>query len=56
VLAVGVLGAIHAAPREQAGDLRDADAEHLLRQDVCCGRTNIDHLRRLNIDQGLLLT
>ena len=23
---------------------------------VCCGRTNIDHLCRLNIDQGLLLT
>ncbi len=22
----------------------------------CCGRTNIDHLCRLNIDQGLLLT
>lgn len=23
---------------------------------LCCGRTNIDHLCRLNIDQGLLLT
>lgn len=34
VLAVGVLGAIHAAPREQAGDLRDADAEHLPGEDV----------------------
>ena len=34
VFAGGVLGAIHAAPREQAGDLRDADAEHLPGQDV----------------------
>ena len=34
VLAVGVLRAIHAAAREQAGELRDADAEHLLGQDV----------------------
>ncbi len=23
---------------------------------LCCGRTNIDHLCRLNFDQGLLLT
>ena len=23
---------------------------------VCCGRANIDHLCRLNFDQGLLLT
>jgi len=23
---------------------------------VCCGRTNFDHLCRLNFDQGLLLT
>ena len=34
VLAGGVLRAIDAAPREQAGDLRDADAEDLLGQDV----------------------
>src|SRR5262245_43770977 len=34
VFARGVLGAIHAAPREQAGDLSDADAEHLPGQDV----------------------
>ena len=34
VLAGGVLGAIHAAPREQGGDLRDADAEHLPGEDV----------------------
>ena len=34
VLAVGVLRAIHAPPRQQAGEVRDADAEHLLRQDV----------------------
>ena len=25
-------------------------------EEACCGRTNIDHLCRLNIDQGLLLT
>ena len=26
------------------------------RQQICCGRANIDHLCRLNFDQGLLLT
>ena len=31
---VGVLRAIDAPAREQAGEMRDADAEHLLRQDV----------------------
>lgn len=34
MLAVRVLGAIHAAPREQARDLRDADAKHLPGEDV----------------------
>mgnify|MGYP003694230691 CR=1 FL=1 len=34
VLALGVLRAIHAPPRQQAGEIRDADAEHLLGQDV----------------------
>ena len=33
-LPVGVLRAVHAPPREQAGEMRDADAEHLLGQDV----------------------
>ena len=31
---------------------RRNEMEHL----VCCGRANIDHLCRLNFDQGLLLT
>ena len=34
VLALGVLRAIHAPARKQAGEMRDADAEHLLGQDV----------------------
>jgi hypothetical protein len=34
VLTVGVLGAIDAPPREQTRDLRDADAEHLIGQDM----------------------
>ena len=34
MLAGRVLRAIHTAPREQAGDLRDADTEHLLGQDM----------------------
>ena len=34
VLAVGVLRAIQAAPRQQAGEVRNPNAEHLLCQDV----------------------
>src|SRR5581483_10462421 len=34
VLALSVLRAIDAAPREQARDMRDSDAEHLFGQDV----------------------
>ena len=43
VLAGGVLGAIHAAPRQQGGDLRDADAEHLLGQDVVHALLPVGH-------------
>jgi hypothetical protein len=34
VLALGVLRAINTAPRQQAGEMRDADAEHLISQNV----------------------
>ena len=38
-----VLGAIHAAPRQQGGDLRDLDAEHLLGQDVIHALLPVGH-------------
>ena len=34
MFAIGVLGAIHAAPRKQAGGMRDRDTKDLLGQDV----------------------
>ena len=43
---VGVLGAIHAAPCQQAGQTRDADAKHLLGQDVVHSRLQVWHLLR----------
>ena len=51
VLPVGVPRAIHAPAREQAGDLRDPDAEHLLRQDVVHPLLQIRHPRRQSFGQ-----
>ena len=43
MLAIGMLRAIHAAPRQQAGEVRDADAEHLPGQDVIDALLQIRH-------------
>ena len=48
------------APQDSgAMQLRHKEMQDFARQKAfegCCGRMNIDHLCRLNIDQGLLLT
>ena len=44
VLAVGVLRAINAAPCQQAGEIRDADTEHLLGQDVIDALSEVRNL------------
>ena len=45
--AVGIFGAIHAAPRQQTGQARDGHAKYLLRQDVVHARWQVgDGLRQ----------
>ncbi|OPZ12114.1 MAG: hypothetical protein BWZ07_01555 [Alphaproteobacteria bacterium ADurb.BinA280] len=46
VFAIGVFGAIHTAPREQAGELRDADTKHLSGQYVIDARLQVGNLLR----------
>jgi len=46
MLALGMLGAIQAAPGQQAGQLGDADAEHLPGQNVVHPRFQLRHLLR----------
>src|SRR5258705_7277116 len=49
VLALSALRAIHAAPRQQAGEMRDADAEHLPCQDVIDPLFNVWNLGRQSL-------
>ena len=44
--AIGVLGAVHAAPRQQASEFRDADTKHLPGQDVIHPLLQVRHLQR----------
>src|SRR5258705_9968173 len=44
VIALCVLRAVQASPRQQTCELRDPDAEHLLRQDVVYARLQVRYL------------
>src|SRR5438105_688398 len=44
VLALGVLRAIQASPRQEAGEICDSDAEHLLGQNVIDALIELRHL------------
>ena len=46
VRAVGAFGAVHAAPCQQTGQPRDADAKHLLREDVVHALLQVRELLR----------
>jgi hypothetical protein len=52
VLALSVLRAVQAAPRQQAGEIRDADAEHLLGQDVIDALHKVRHLVAQSLGQA----
>ena len=52
VRAVGVLRAIHATPCQQAGEIRDANPEHLLGEDMIDALLEVGNLGRQTFGQS----